>query len=124
MVLPTACHYTCKSCNGNLSGNCLACDTATRDIISGSCICKNGYYDDGSSQACLACNTTKCTKCSGSAANCTECLPGTGRSAPPNCTCNAGYYDLGSSCGACHYSCVTCTGNTSSNCLTCDTAIR
>jgi len=71
----TACYYKCKTCNGTLSGNCLGCDTATRDLISGSCICKKGYYDDGSSQACLACDSL-CLTCSTSATRCLSCIIG------------------------------------------------
>ncbi len=40
-----------------------------------------------------------------------------------NCVCkNPGYYDNGADlCAACHISCKTCSGETYSDCLTCET---
>ncbi len=39
--------------------------------------------------------------------------------------CPDGYYlASGKSCAACHYSCLTCSGPTRSECLSCDTSIR
>lgn len=42
----TACHYSCMTCTGKLSTNCVDC-TSTRTLSSTSCPCSAGYYDAG-----------------------------------------------------------------------------
>ncbi len=104
----TAClnciHYDCATCN--INGDCLTCsNTSNRyyDNITHRCINKNGFYDDGSQQTALPCNSL-CLTCNGGGNN--SCL-----------SCNTGYVLLINTCQACTVAigpnCTTCNKNSS-----------
>ena len=121
------CHYSCRTCSGLLSTNCLTCDTTIRQFVAAStrCVCLNTTYDDTTLQSCLPCNA-KCLWCSASTSNdCTACdsnlLRALGPTNPGPCLCYAGYYDATPPlCPQCSYTCATCTlsSNTCSSCNT------
>ncbi len=63
--LCAACHRSCKTCSGETSSNCLTCETSNNRSFNnqdGTCLCDNGYFDNGSAAACFACHFS-CSKC-------------------------------------------------------------
>lgn len=122
------CHYSCKTCSGLLSTDCITCDTSVRLFVpaSNTCICLNTTYDDSTLQSCQPCNS-KCLWCSASTSNdCTACdsnmLRAIGTSNPGPCICYTGYYDSTPAlCPQCSYTCATCT-ITATTCVTCNSA--
>jgi proprotein convertase subtilisin/kexin type 5 len=107
------CHYSCKSCNGGSSGNCLTCDSgANRYKLNNTCPCIVGYYDPGA-KMCVACHyTCQTATCTGSTSTkCASCNTTKSRSILASnytCPCASGYYDNNTSseqCAPCRYSC-------------------
>lgn len=72
----SSCHYSCAYCNGSTKNHCLYCDSTYYRIlvpVSRSCICMDGYFDDGVYSLCLECHPF-CSVClSYSTTNCTAC---------------------------------------------------
>lgn len=124
-----ACHYSCATCNGVLSTNCLGCNTTVRlyDAVALTCTCLNTTYDDSTTQSCQPCHAN-CLWCTtGSSSSCIACNPVffrlIGSTNPGACICQTGYYDNGVPlCETCDYSCATCLG-TSTLCTTCNTSL-
>ncbi len=63
-----------NSCSGVLINNCSSCPlNANRNLTSNTCVCNNGFYDDGASISCQPCHFS-CAKCNGpNNNNCTTC---------------------------------------------------
>ena len=88
-----------------------------------SCNCDVGYYDDGSSFDCKACDS-RCKSCITVPTNCTSCpdvAPITRGLINNECPCIIGYFEVLATCMQCDKTCLTCS-TTSTNCETCDTA--
>merc|ERR1712142_1029027 len=114
------CHFSCASCSGPSSTDCLQCPPSSF---------LDAYHQ------CLDC-ASPCQNCSGAPTVCTSCVEGF-RLEESTClssgatVCDPGtYLDLAESGGAtegvgpgkclsCHESCATCTGRTINECLTC-----
>lgn len=123
------CHYSCLTCNGVLSTNCVTCNTAVRLYISATftCPCLNTTYDNSTTQSCQPCHVN-CLWCTTSSiSSCTSCNPVLFRimsaTNPGPCICQDGYYDAGVPlCVACDYTCLTCISS-STTCVTCNTTL-
>lgn len=94
------CHYSCLTCNGGTSANCLTCGT-TRYKNGNTCPCLIGYYD-ASASICVACHyTCQSATCTGtSSTTCSSCSAAKYRSnltSSFTCLCMGGYYDNGTS---------------------------
>jgi proprotein convertase subtilisin/kexin type 5 len=121
------CQYSCLTCNGGTSSNCLTCDPiSNRYKNNNTCPCSIGFYD-ANARICVACHyTCQTATCTGTTStSCSSCNPAKFRSNVTSsftCPCTTGYYDNGTSselCSACLYSCLTCTG-TNVYCTSCD----
>lgn len=128
------CHYSCGECTGPLSTQCTVCSigpTINRysDVVAtSSCPCSPGYFDDSSNLACVKCHYS-CKTCSGpTSLLCLSCeviaisfRVDPGVATPKSCLCTTSFYDDGSNpiCQPCHYSCQTCNGPASNQCLSC-----
>lgn len=69
------CHYSCKTCNGGGSSNCLTCNSLSNRYKNiNTCPCSIGYYDPGAS-ICVACHyTCQTATCTGtSITSCATC---------------------------------------------------
>eukprot|EP00828_Plagiopyla_frontata_P015223 TRINITY_DN1978_c0_g1_i1.p2 TRINITY_DN1978_c0_g1~~TRINITY_DN1978_c0_g1_i1.p2 ORF type:complete len:270 (+),score=50.96 TRINITY_DN1978_c0_g1_i1:852-1661(+) len=117
------CHYSCGTgtCTGSAANQCSACNsTQHRDLSTTSCVCVEGYYDDGSSEECKACHYS-CKTCTGAlSSQCSTCKTDVHRTLDTTtCKCDATYYDDGSNglCAGCPAICPTCTAP--NQCLTC-----
>jgi hypothetical protein len=120
------CGTLCYQCV-TTADTCTACYNSQNRVLNGSnCSCDvaGGFYDDGSSVTCPACQYS-CKTCSGpSAGSCLTCEPTTFRLLAINsCPCTAGHYDAGApTCGNCYYTCGTgtCNGTQSTRCISCN----
>lgn len=88
---------------------------------SGFCVCKNGFYDDGTA-VCKAC-LYPCFTCTGplSCLTCSALNHRTLVTLTNTCPCDAGFFDSNTNnqlCSTCDYTCATCEGSTT-NCTTC-----
>lgn len=91
------CHYTCKTCNGGTSSQCITClSTSFRTHTSNSCPCNSGYYDAGAA-VCVICHyTCRTATCTGATATtCATCNAAKMRTyiAGTTCGCMTGYFD-------------------------------
>ncbi|CAD8086016.1 unnamed protein product [Paramecium primaurelia] len=116
-----SCDYTCQTCNGPLSSNCLTCDSTYRQLDLSTCVCLIGYYDIGQLE-CAKCHYS-CYQCFDSTIEgCISCSMDLHfRLLKGNiCKCIDGYYDeLGNAkCKKCSYKCATCETQ-SDKCLDC-----
>ncbi|CAD8161406.1 unnamed protein product [Paramecium octaurelia] len=107
-----SCHYSCLSCSGSLSNQCLSClNSESRILVGTSCICIENYLDSG---------FPNCTKCDGRCSGCVT-LPTLCKSCPisslriynsvsQSCNCPDTYYDdeINPICQKCDYTCQTC----------------
>jgi proprotein convertase subtilisin/kexin type 5 len=86
--------------------------------------CPDGYYPDSTDGICYKCYY-RCAKCSEYDINNPTCdLCGGNRNNDASCSCDDGFYEKeiqSINCGACHSSCLTCSGPTAGNCETCRT---
>ena len=114
-----SCDPSCLTCSDSTASSCLSCASGT--VVSGSCVCGNGEYKDGS-YICQACAET-CKECSGGlATDCTDCDTGMTLGGDGQCTCDAGTYLVSSpsvSCEACNTVCDGCSGPLASDCTAC-----
>lgn len=129
VALCVACHPSCKTCSGPAFNQCLSCPSSSNRVSTPSsfqCPCLANFYDNNVT-VCVACNPS-CKTCNGTNSNqCLTCPTGANRiasvDASNSCPCNTGFYDSGVQiCSACHNSCLTCNGPSSSQCLTCPTS--
>lgn len=114
----------------NGAQTCVICDIENFMIKTednSSCVCAIQYFQPAGSPSCVACSSS-CVTCKGPNANdCTSCdlTPSVGTNrvlVNGSCNCISKYYSnavTGYSCVACHYSCLTCSGTESTNCLSC-----
>ncbi|CAK66675.1 unnamed protein product (macronuclear) [Paramecium tetraurelia] len=121
----TACHNTCLTCSGNQSNQCTTCNTSIgRELNNqGECKCASKYFDSGVTE-CQACSNL-CIECITSSTNCTSCQPEKYLNGN-TCQCktklqgfSVSTYQNLSTCSLCHYSCLSCKGRFSSDCISC-----
>eukprot|EP00828_Plagiopyla_frontata_P044041 TRINITY_DN7064_c0_g1_i1.p2 TRINITY_DN7064_c0_g1~~TRINITY_DN7064_c0_g1_i1.p2 ORF type:complete len:248 (+),score=42.83 TRINITY_DN7064_c0_g1_i1:768-1511(+) len=125
----TACNYTCLTCNGTSSSDCLTCNSSNfRSFSSNKCDCDPRYYDDGTDNPkCQPCNYS-CYACSGNLeTQCTDCYANDHRhlNNSNQCICDYYYYDDGtenSICQPCNHTCLTCNGPGVNQCLSCNSS--
>ena len=143
---PTIAPFTCLTCNSPSSGGCTSCNSGhyLYPSMQGQCLerCPDGFFANATSGACESCwvNTVlntdprSCKTCASGpkSSECTSCTPGTflhpntgGQCVLP---CPDGFWQdiYTHTCRACWssavspYSCATCDGAHSENCLTCN----
>ncbi|KAL4452947.1 hypothetical protein ABPG74_002512 [Tetrahymena malaccensis] len=109
------CLQKCVTCVNKTS--CQICQQG-RDI-SNDCQCLSGYYEfTPAAPTCGKCDY-QCSECATNANNCTKCRGD--RINPPQCQCPIFKYDNNNEekCQDCDITCQTCSGSSSTNCLTC-----
>ena len=136
----THCHSECLSCSGIARTNCLSCDTTVVNFkyywsVTKTCtsLCPQGRYlsNPASDTVCTTCHSS-CKSCSGGSAStfCDTCdtagAMGYYYSVARTCTasCPPGSYEYSSEtklCSQCNKECLTCSGPSRTNCLSCDT---
>jgi proprotein convertase subtilisin/kexin type 5 len=112
-----------------LCGQCPIENYMIQDASRSSCVCADQCYQTGPS-SCSPCHYS-CATCNGpSASSCQSCdiVPPVGTNRLLNggqCICFSGYFDNPSTgtCEACHYSCNSCNGGSSTNCLSCNASM-
>ncbi|EAS04209.2 zinc finger lsd1 subclass family protein, partial (macronuclear) [Tetrahymena thermophila SB210] len=124
----TLCHANCLTCNGSGSNNCLSCSPSSLlDLSSHQCVseCSSNQYSDTILNQCKQCDST-CLTCDGSGINsCLSCLgpnlfyQADSKSCVTICRPNQFQDAINQLCSSCDPSCKTCSGPSSSNCLTC-----
>ena len=134
------CHRSCGECKGPSELDCIVCSDSNASLLS-ECECNLGYFGDSWNcqecvEYCEVCqNSLTCKKCQANyylqpnylcALSCpteyykdTESMECRKVSDSSGDACSSGYYESSGECIKCHYSCKTCNGGTSSNCLTC-----
>ncbi|CAD8125277.1 unnamed protein product [Paramecium sonneborni] len=120
-ILCQQCHYSCLTCNGPFSSNCLTCDTTYRQLDYSTCICPNGYYDNGQLK-CANCHYS-CQRCfDNTEYACIMCSFELQFRVPKGnmCKCADGYYEEAgiAQCQKCSHKCATCLSGPD-KCLTC-----
>ena len=103
-------------CPENASWNGTACNCVSNfNLLNGQCVvgCPFNSQWTGSSCECL-------TGLSLIENNCVRCHPSSTYDAGlGTCTCNEGWYGDYTLCQQCHSTCLTCSGGTNRDCLTC-----
>lgn len=115
------CHYTCETCSGPGSAECLACSANYHRTLTAAftCICETGFYLDLS--YCFSCSFN-CLTCAAASTICLACHPGSTLAAT-TCDCDAGLYRASDqSCRACPAKCETCSS--ASTCTACPAGSR
>ncbi|CAD8206541.1 unnamed protein product [Paramecium pentaurelia] len=113
-----SCTTPCLTCVDN-STKCTSCIDNNKNAIDYQCVCKNGYYQDGSN-VCNLCNYP-CSTCLNNANFCTNCQTPFQLSSTilNTCECQAGYYqDINQTCQQCLEPCKTCQQSVT-YCLSC-----
>ncbi|CAD8065678.1 unnamed protein product [Paramecium sonneborni] len=116
------CSDMCQQCNFT-KDQCTSCyPSHYRLPKNDTCICMDGYYDNGQ-LICQKCPST-CKTCL-DAITCSSCYDSQFRIISINnksCKCLPGYFENSSDvCEQCHFSCLECSKNTSSSCTRCPT---
>ncbi|CAD8182060.1 unnamed protein product [Paramecium octaurelia] len=115
------CDWTCQTCYGPYSSNCLTCDLTYRQLVQSSFVCSIGYYEIGQLE-CAKCYYS-CQQCFDNAEeDCIVCsLDLHFRQLKGNtCKCIDGYQEQPglAQCKKCSYK--ACSGLDENNCFTCD----
>lgn len=114
------CHITCDTCeNDNNPGSCNSCKSDQhRELIFRQCKCMDGFYDDHENAECQDCDKS-CATCTGAGEySCTTCSEGKikkeGKCVEGDVDeveCRDNEFKEGGACLSCHYSCMTCNGD-------------
>jgi hypothetical protein len=124
-LLCKRCPPGCKTCTSAAATSCLTCYGGYHRLPTGECKirCPAGFYLSVAANDCLLAAAT-CNTADTSAGTCTSCLTPTETLLNGACVagCALGEYfeTTNSSCTPCDSSCRTCTGPTSTDCLTCN----
>ncbi|CAG9319085.1 unnamed protein product [Blepharisma stoltei] len=128
----TNCDSSCSTCAGSTISSCYTCtdSSITPATSPGACSCLSSQYIITSNPlSCGSCDSS-CLTCNGSSSN--DCLTCSNTSivlsvTPSSCSCNSNEYMSSlnpKTCSSCYSTCATCSGGSSSDCLTCvDTSI-
>ena len=128
----SSCDYSCKSCQGPNSSECLSCDgTLDLYLYLGSCLnfCPSETYINVPNFTCEFCDNT-CLECSGNGAqNCTSCdgseeLYLYQSQCISNCPIQTYTNFTNGSCEKCDETCLGCSGNGSLSCISCDSSMN
>jgi hypothetical protein len=116
------CHVRCKECFGTGVNHCSSCNYTGILPIGGLCGCPTGMFWNSSNQ-CQNC-APMCKECLSSSTKCIECRPGATLS-NGRCLCPGPMLSIPSGCpppynGSCNLSCLTCSGSTENDCLSCN----
>lgn len=106
----------CMPCNTSMP-NCASCTNSTNCLA-----CTSRFLLNSDNSSCISCSSiiAGCLDCTTSA-QCTECSSTNYLLSGGSCVCVGSTYQAADGlCHSCHYSCLTCNGNASNNCLTCD----
>jgi len=124
----TKCSADCTTCSGPNTTDCLSCTLPLYyQVKTNTCTnsCSTGYFMSATSNpVCLSCDST-CLTCSG--ASNSECLSCSGslffntstKICDIDCPTNQYRNSSNNICTACDSTCTTCTGGSSSECLSC-----
>jgi len=109
------CNYACSECTNSSNVSCTACDlNMYRNLSTNSCICIDGYYDNGITQCapceytCMTCNNNTNISCLSCNATFNRTLVNT------SCLCSDGYADNNGTCLFCNVTlanCLNCSSN-------------
>ena len=125
------CHTSCATCTtGREINMCDSCDAAkfwSPLNSNNTCTCVPKYYSDNT-DICKSCHYS-CATCSAgnTATDCVTCDTGASSNRKTvsggECKCANKFYDDGTNqaCVPCHFSCATCSGGASTDCITCNT---
>jgi hypothetical protein len=118
-----SCHVKCKDCFGPNDNHCTSCNHSGVVPIGGLCGCPTGMFWNSSNQ-CENC-ASMCKECKEKSSKCIECRPGATLS-NGRCLCPGPTLSTSASCpptynGPCNPSCLTCSGGTENDCLSCKT---
>jgi hypothetical protein len=120
------CHFSCLTCVDGTDSGCINCRSSA-NLVSGKCICTDGYSFDQTTKECTKCHPT-CKRCSDTTEiSCIECYPAM-TSKPLQgiasfmCRCPPGQV-MGSPgvCITCGGQCNTCSGTGANQCTSCFT---
>jgi len=121
-----SCHETCATCTDKGSNNCTSC-SAPLFLYDNTCIsiCPDTFYGDPTTRTCETCTNPYCQKCPNGINKCEQCIPNQGHylhmsdciTDCPVIKYFTNYTNF--SCDACHSTCYTCTGKSSSECTSC-----
>ncbi|KAM3133120.1 hypothetical protein pb186bvf_014837, partial [Paramecium bursaria] len=132
------CHYSCDSCFGALANQCMGCGLLSSFHrvyqTDNTCPCDNNYIEQNSQQICIQLYSPchfSCNQCIGSTLNdCANCPLNSNRTFNfGQCQCNSGYNDAANqqmcqlNYTPCDITCATCFGETSTQCLTCQSPL-
>ena len=131
------CHSSCNTCVGPNADQCTSCaGTTYLNPLSNTCgsTCPDTYYADSTTHKCIRCyqfsstsssQSHSCQTCNGpNENNCLTCYPNVYLDpvnnkcvyvCPPQTWRDSSTY----TCSPCHSTCYTCSGSTSTNCLSC-----
>lgn len=118
------CFHSCKDCEGKEENDCKSC-MEDRTLDEGMCDCNPGFFE-GEKGECAKCHVA-CVTCSGGKMEeCKSCsktreleIKDTEKS-EGMCNCMEGYYDMKEmECQMCSYTCITCDGPNTDDCMTC-----
>ena len=126
----TPCNEACAVCSGPLNTPCSSCKNGYYLYLNSSsslvCLssCPEGYFGSFGVNQCISCFQS-CRTCSGTANfECISCKSGYFLQPYSNLclsTCPTGYYQntVSSMCSPCHSACLTCFGEDTTQCLSC-----
>ncbi|CAK90284.1 unnamed protein product (macronuclear) [Paramecium tetraurelia] len=122
------CFYTCMTCYGSNIDNCITCfNDSNRIVKANKCGCLDAYLEQNVGDTkCQKCSY-RCALCSGSVDHCDKCPDFSYRDlgTDNSCKCPPKSYDEPGNpkCILCHSTCLTCNGNKSNQCTSCNTLI-
>lgn len=110
-----SCPISCVECTGDSPYTCTVCGPNAY-LESGfspdRCVCPGGVTSPPNCPSCLP----MCRLCDGS--GCTACFPNA-ELMGVSCVCGSGFYGNAEDCKMCDSACLTCSGPSSNQCLTC-----
>ena len=123
---------SCQTCADGPSGACTSCGGPLPWMHAGQCyaVCGPGYYADNATGVCATCDAS-CLTCNGPGqSGCLSCRAlgthafhapaGAGGAGTCSASCPVGFFTDGQrECHACHSSCDTCHGPSSTDCTSC-----
>ena len=115
------CAPECLTCSLTDASLCTSC-SSLMFVTSGTCKCKDGYYNTGSLIACSQCDST-CVTCTGaSSSSCTSCDSTSflyQNTCYQNCSSSSYFNTTSLTCRSCDPNCLTCNGPSSQSCTSC-----
>lgn len=122
------CHSSCKTCSDSTASSCQSCYTQAQlsSAAPSACVCVVGTVPRPTVASCAVENcAVTCLTCAGiGEGQCLSChgnAVGKASGFPTDCVCASGYFPSpnAANCSVCHSSCLTCSGSSPYQCLTC-----